>query len=114
MRDRELRTEFGRLRQFLGNAADIGKEALDFMIQSAGASLVNRASARIYARLRQEGLSAKFVLQIHDQLVLECPESEAESVKAIVVEEMERPFLYHGKPRRIPVEATIGPDFGAV
>ncbi len=114
MRDRELRTEFGRLRQFLGNAADIGKEALNFMIQSAGASLVNRASARIYARLRQEGLSAKFVLQIHDQLVLECPESEAESVKAIVVEEMERPFLYHGKPRRIPVEATIGPDFGAV
>lgn len=112
--DRELRTEFGRLRQFFGNVEDIGKEGLDFMIQSAGASLVNRASARIYSRLKSSGSQARFVLQIHDQLVLEAPEPEVGLVKSIMVEELERPFVYKGITRSIPVDCQIAERFGEV
>jgi len=109
---RELRTEFGRLRQFFGNIEDIGKEGLDFKIQSAGASLVNRASARIYRRLKSLGLQARFVLQIHDQLVFEVPDHEVETVQSIVIEEMERNFIYKGVTRSIPVDCQVVQRFG--
>lgn len=111
---RMVRTEFGRLRQFLGNDKEIVKEALDFKIQSAGASLVNRAMARIYRRLKEERYRARFVLQIHDQLVIEAPVEEAEKVQAIMVEEMEKPFMFKGYLRKVPVESCIGTSFGQV
>lgn len=111
---RTVRTEFGRLRQFLGNDKEIVKEALDFKIQSAGASLVNRAMIRIYRRLREGGYKARFVLQIHDQLVIEAPQEEAEAVQKIMVEELEKPFMFKGFERRVPVESSIGLSFGQV
>lgn len=112
MTKRQLRTEFGRLRQFLGNDKDIGKEALDYKIQSAGASLVNRAMARIYAERNRLGLKARFILQVHDQLVMECPLDEVEVVKSLMVREMEKPFQFKGKTRHIPVECSTGDNFG--
>jgi DNA polymerase-1 len=44
---------------------------------------------RVDSRLRAEGLSARLVLQVHDELIVECPESEAEQVRALLKEEME-------------------------
>ena len=41
------------------------------------------------ARLQAEGLEARLVLQVHDELIVECPEDEAERVKALLAEEME-------------------------
>lgn len=114
MTKRQLRTEFGRLRQFLGNDKDIGKEALDYKIQSAGASLVNRAMARIYAERNRLGLKARFILQVHDQLVMECPLDEVEVVKSLMVREMEKPFQFKGKTRHIPVECSEGDDFASI
>lgn len=114
LKDRELRTEFGRFRQFLSNDADIGREALDFKIQSSGASLVNRAMVRIAKERDRLGLSALFVLQVHDQLVMECPPEELDTVKALIVTEMERPFMYKETERRIPVEVSVGRTFGDV
>ncbi|MDY4182415.1 MAG: DNA polymerase, partial [Pseudoflavonifractor sp.] len=40
-------------------------------------------------RLREEGLEARLVLQVHDELIVECPEAEAETVKNLLTEEME-------------------------
>lgn len=111
---RTLRTEFGRMRQFLSNDASIVREALDFMIQSAGASLVNRAMIRTYQRIHAEGLRAKFVLQIHDQLVLEAPDDEVERAGSILKSEMERPFRYHGVERVIPAELAVGTSLADV
>ncbi|NLA86628.1 MAG: hypothetical protein GX847_04970 [Clostridiales bacterium] len=42
-----------------------------------------------FHRLKAEGLEARLVLQVHDELIVECPEKEAESVKAILVGAME-------------------------
>lgn len=109
---RELRTEFGRYRQFLSNDLDIVKEALDFKIQSSGASLVNRAMIRIQRERDRRKLKARFIMQIHDQLVMECPDEEVDTVRDLMVAEMQKPFTYKDKQRSIPVEASVGATFG--
>ena len=44
---------------------------------------------RVRDRLKAEGMEGKLVLQVHDELIVECPEHEAERVCALVQEEME-------------------------
>ena len=39
--------------------------------------------------LREENLTAKLILQVHDELIVECPENEVEKVKEILCREME-------------------------
>ena len=110
--NRQARTPFGRVRFFLDNDRDIEKEALNHMIQSSGASLVNRAMVRIQRRLNEGNFHAEFVMQVHDELILEAPDAEVERVQAILVEEMSRPFEFLGFTRSIPVEATVGQNVG--
>ena len=43
----------------------------------------------VHTRLRKEGLKAKLILQVHDELVLDCPESEQEKASEILKYEME-------------------------
>ena len=40
-------------------------------------------------RLKRENMRARLILQVHDELIVECPESEAETVCKLVEEEME-------------------------
>ncbi len=42
----------------------------------------------VHNRLRRDGLAAKLLLQVHDELVLEVPERELDRVKAVLAEEM--------------------------
>jgi uracil-DNA glycosylase family 4 len=107
---RQARTPFGRVRFFLDNDRDIEKEALNHMIQSSGASLVNRAMVRIERKLRAKGMKTRFVMQVHDELIIEAPDDEVESAKKILVDEMSRPFEFLGFTRSIPVEAAVGSD----
>ena len=44
---------------------------------------------RVRDRLKAEGLEGRLVLQVHDELIVECPEAEAETVCRLVQEEME-------------------------
>jgi DNA polymerase-1 len=111
---RKVQTSFGRIRIFLGNDADIEKEALNHMIQSSGASLVNRATIRIWKELRARNMRAQLVLQVHDQLVIEAPDEEVEDVKELIVRELQRPFMFRGVERSIPCDCTVGDDFGKV
>ena len=43
---------------------------------------------RVRNRMQQEGLNARLVLQVHDELIVECPEAEAQQVMVLVTEEM--------------------------
>ena len=65
------------------------RNAINYPIQGSAADIVKIAMLRIYARLRQEGLQAAMVLQVHDELVFDVPEQEVEQVKILVREEME-------------------------
>ena len=44
---------------------------------------------KVRDRLQAEGLEGKLVLQVHDELIVECPEAEAETICKLVEEEME-------------------------
>ena len=63
--------------------------ALNMPIQGTAADIIKLAMIKVDARLRAEKLEARLVLQVHDELIVECPESEAERVKALLQEEME-------------------------
>lgn len=73
-------------------------------IQMFAAGILKDSMVRIYKRFKKEGLDATIVLQVHDELVVECKESIAEYVRAVMVEEMEAAGRYWLKT--IPVEVT--------
>ncbi len=62
--------------------------AVNTPIQGSGADIVKRAMLAIDKRIRDEGLAARLVLQVHDELILECPRSEIDRVQALLMEEM--------------------------
>ena len=63
--------------------------ALNMPIQGAAADVMKLAMVAVWKRLRKERLKARLVLQVHDELIVECPESEAETVAKLLDEEME-------------------------
>ena len=63
--------------------------ALNMPIQGTAADIMKLAMVAVRKRLRQELPEARLVLQVHDELIVECPEEEAEAVRRLVKEEME-------------------------
>ena len=63
--------------------------ALNMPIQGTAADVMKLAMIRVSDRLKAEGLQAKLILQVHDELIVECPEEEQETVKKLLCEEME-------------------------
>lgn len=63
--------------------------ALNTPIQGTAADIIKIAMIRVDRRMKREGLKARLVLQVHDELIVECPEAEAETVMALVTEEMQ-------------------------
>jgi DNA polymerase-1 len=63
--------------------------ALNAPIQGTAADIIKLAMIRVRDRLLAEGLEGQLVLQVHDELIVECPQSEVEAVRRLVQEEME-------------------------
>ncbi len=63
--------------------------ALNMPIQGTAADLMKLAMVAVRRRLKAEGLRAELVLQVHDELIVECPEAEAETVAKLLAEEMQ-------------------------
>jgi len=62
--------------------------AVNFVMQGSNADMIKVAMVSIHRRLRDEGRSARMVLQVHDELLLEVPETEVSAVRELVREEM--------------------------
>jgi DNA polymerase-1 len=62
--------------------------AVNFVMQGSNADIIKVAMLRIHERLRAEGRGARLVLQVHDELLLEVPETELSAVRELVREEM--------------------------
>ena len=62
--------------------------ARNMPIQGAAADIIKIAMIRVRNRLLTEKLEAKLILQVHDELIVECPKAETEVVKKILAEEM--------------------------
>jgi len=69
------------------------RAAINAPIQSAAADVIRRAMIRMPAALKAEGLKAKMLLQVHDELVFEAPAAEAEATMAVAKRVMERATL---------------------
>ena len=66
--------------------------ALNTPIQGTAADIIKAAMVHVEDRLQREGRKARLLLQVHDELIIECPPEEVEPVKALLVEEMEHAF----------------------
>ena len=90
-----VETLFGRrrplpeLRSSNFNTRAFGERvARNMPIQGTAADIMKLAMVNVHRRLRAEGLRSRVLLQVHDELIAECPEDEAERVKALLCEEM--------------------------
>jgi len=63
--------------------------ALNAPIQGTAADIIKLAMIRVRNRLKAERFEGKLVLQVHDELIVECPEHEAQEICRLVREEME-------------------------
>jgi DNA polymerase-1 len=64
--------------------------ALNAPIQGTAADIIKLAMIRVQNRLKAQGLTGRLVLQVHDELIVECPREESEQVAALLKEEMEQ------------------------
>ncbi len=79
----ELKSSNFNLRSFGQRAA------MNTPIQGAAADIIKLAMVRVDHRLEREGLQARLILQVHDELIIEAPENERERVTLLLKEEME-------------------------
>jgi len=69
---------------------EFGKRvAVNMPVQGTAADLIKIAMVRVAERLEREGLRARLILQVHDELIVEAPKEEAEQASALLKEEME-------------------------
>lgn len=79
------------------------RNAINAPIQGSAADIIKVAMAHIYERFKKEGLKAKMILQVHDELNFSVPIAEKEYVEQIVIEEMENAYRMH-----VPLKADCG------
>ena len=79
----EIKNSNANIRQFGERAA------MNMPLQGSSADIIKIAMINVHTRLKKEGLKAKLILQVHDELVLDCPESEQEKASEILKHEME-------------------------
>ncbi len=109
------KTLFGRIRPIpeisapqmqLRNFAE--RTALNSPLQGTAADLIKLAMIAIDERLRKQKLSARMILQVHDELLFEAPAKEREPLEALVKEEMEG---VHKLAVPLVVEIGVGPNW---
>ena len=66
------------------------RAAMNTPVQGTAADIIKLAMVRVAERLSQGGYQARLILQVHDELVVECPVAEAEAVGALLSDTMER------------------------
>ncbi|MBN1429841.1 MAG: DNA polymerase I [Anaerolineae bacterium] len=100
-------TDPGRQAETEKNAAE--REAVNYPIQGTAADLIKIAMLKLYDALRDRQLRGKMILQVHDELVLEVPESEVEATAVLVREIMENVY-----PLNVPlcVDVNTGHSWG--
>jgi DNA polymerase-1 len=97
----------GKLNQQMKNREE--REAINAPIQGTAADILKIAMLKIPPALKSAKLQAKMLLQVHDELVLECPKNELEKTALLVQETMTNAF-----PLSIPLttEARAGQSWG--
>jgi DNA polymerase-1 len=91
-----VRSLYGRIRPLAGindrnsnirKAAE--REAINMPIQGTASDIVKIAMLHVDEAMRREGVKARMLMQVHDELLVECPVSETDRVVEILRREME-------------------------
>ena len=79
------------------------REAINMPVQGSASDIVKIAMLRVDEALGREGLRARMVMQVHDELLVEAPKGEAEQVEALLKREMESAVELD-----VPLEVEVG------
>ncbi|WP_375459899.1 DNA polymerase I [uncultured Enterovirga sp.] len=115
-----VETLFGRACHYpdiaAGNAsirAAVERQAINAPIQGSAADIIRRAMIRMDAALAEAKLSARMLLQVHDELVFECPDDEVEATLPVirrVMEEAPHPAVNLRVPLAVDARAGVNWD----
>ncbi len=108
--DGYVETLFGRrrvineMRSSNYNVRSFGERAaMNMPLQGTSADIIKKAMISVAERLKEGGYKARLVLQVHDELVIDCPKDEVEPVKNILKTEMENAVSL-----RVPLTVEVG------
>jgi DNA polymerase-1 len=103
------RTEFGRIRPFPDLATAVGpqrqaaeRQAINAGTQGLAADIFKSALVRLDRSLTSEGLEARLILQVHDEVLVEAPPDEHERVEAIIID-----ALTNAAQLSVPLEISL-------
>jgi len=103
------RTEFGRIRPFPDLATAVGpqrqaaeRQAMNAGIQGLAADIFKSALVRLDRRLGAEGLAARLILQVHDEVLVEAPPEERAAVQSVMID-----ALTNAASLSVPLEVTL-------
>ncbi len=71
--------------------------ARNMPIQGTAADIIKIAMIKVFERMKEKNLKARLIMQVHDELIVEAPDAEAETVCRIVKEEMENACMMNVK-----------------
>jgi len=80
---------------------------LNYQLQSLAAAVVNRAAVQINRKLKELGIDGRVQAQVHDQLIINVPEDQAEFVAPIIKEIMESTTKLEGVTLKAPPEISL-------
>ena len=108
--NKHVRTPFGRRIWIDGIDAkeparrgNAERAAINAPFQGGAAEIIKRAMVRLPRALREAGLGARMLLQVHDELVFEVPEAEVEATAALV-----RGVMEGVATLRVPLKVDVG------
>jgi len=78
------------------------REAINHPVQGSAADIIKIAMARVHRQLQVDGFQTRMTLQVHDELVFDCPPSELDEVARLIKREMESAY-----PLRVPLRADV-------
>jgi len=79
------------------------RNAINYPVQGSAADIIKVAMVKIFARLQQQRLQSRMLLQVHDELVFDVPENELETMRSLVKQEMEQAV-----PISVPLDVEVG------
>ncbi|MBP6941138.1 MAG: hypothetical protein KBB65_05135, partial [Syntrophorhabdaceae bacterium] len=82
------------------------RAAMNTPIQGTAADIIKMAMINIHRKILELGLSSRLILQIHDELLFEAKEDEADRLEALVRDEMERVVTLS-----VPLKVSIGKGY---
>ncbi|MBQ7579166.1 MAG: DNA polymerase I, partial [Clostridia bacterium] len=106
----QTKTMFGRIRKIPDIKASnfmvrqrAERIAQNTSIQGTAAEIIKIAMINLEKRLNKENVKAKLIMQVHDELLVDCPLDEVDKVKQIIKEEMENAVQL-----KVPLLTEIG------